>query len=90
MNNERFNEYLSLINERLDTLIPECDFGEDIVHRAMKYSLSIGGKRIRPILVLEFCRVCGGSVREALDLACALEMVHTYSLIHDDLPSWLP
>ncbi len=86
MNNERFNEYVSLINNRLDVLIPECDFGEDIVHQAMKYSLSIGGKRIRPVLVLEFCRVCGGSVEEALDLACALEMIHTYSLIHDDLP----
>ncbi len=86
MNNERLNEYISLINSRLDTLVPGCDFGEDIVHQAMKYSLSIGGKRIRPVLVLEFCRICGGSVEEAIDLACALEMVHTYSLIHDDLP----
>ncbi len=86
MNNERFNEYITLINKRLERLIPVCDFGEDIVHSAMKYSLSIGGKRIRPVLVMEFCRICGGAVEEALDLACALEMVHTYSLIHDDLP----
>lgn len=86
MNNERLNKYISLINNRLKELIPECDFGEDAVHEAMKYSLSVGGKRIRPVLVLEFCRICGGCIDSALDFACALEMVHTYSLIHDDLP----
>lgn len=53
---------------------------------AMRYSLLAGGKRIRPILVLEFCRICGGSVEKALPVACAIEMLHTYSLIHDDLP----
>ncbi len=86
MINERLNLYTDLINRRLGELIPECDFDEDIVHQAMRYSLSIGGKRIRPVLVLECCRVCGGSYDDALDFACALEMVHTYSLIHDDLP----
>ena len=86
MNNDRLNEYITLINRRLSELIPECDFDEDVVHRAMEYSLSIGGKRIRPVLVLECCRICGGKIEEALDFACALEMVHTYSLIHDDLP----
>ena len=79
-------EYAEIINAYLHKVIPVCDFGEDIVHEAMKYSLSIGGKRIRPILVLEFCRVCGGKVEDALPLAAALEMIHTYSLIHDDLP----
>lgn len=53
---------------------------------AMRYSLLAGGKRIRPILVLEFCRICGGSTEKALPVACAIEMLHTYSLIHDDLP----
>ena len=53
---------------------------------AMRYSLLAGGKRIRPMLVLEFCRVCGGDVEAALPVACAVEMLHTYSLIHDDLP----
>lgn len=53
---------------------------------AMWYSLMAGGKRIRPILTLEFCRVCGGDVNNALSAACALEMIHTFSLIHDDLP----
>lgn len=53
---------------------------------AMRYSLLAGGKRIRPVLVLEFCRLCGGTWEHALDFAAAIEMVHTYSLIHDDLP----
>ena len=52
----------------------------------MEYSLKAGGKRIRPRLVLEFCSLCGGDINDALPLACALEMIHTYSLIHDDLP----
>ena len=53
---------------------------------AMRYSLLAGGKRIRPLLVLEFCRIAGGDVEKALPVACAIEMLHTYSLIHDDLP----
>lgn len=53
---------------------------------AMWYSVSAGGKRIRPVLALEFCRVCGGNEDNALCAACALEMIHTFSLIHDDLP----
>lgn len=53
---------------------------------AMSYSLLSGGKRIRPVLVLETCRLFGGSIEAALPLACGLEMIHTYSLIHDDLP----
>ena len=51
-----------------------------------KYSLFAGGKRIRPFLTLEFCKLFGGDVRAALPFACAIEMIHTYSLIHDDLP----
>lgn len=80
------NEYAEIINAYLEKALPHCDFGEAVVHEAMNYSLSIGGKRIRPVLVLEFCRVCGGNIEDALCLAAALEMVHTYSLIHDDLP----
>ena len=53
---------------------------------AMRYSLLAGGKRIRPTLVLEFCRICGGDIEAAMPVACAVEMLHTYSLIHDDLP----
>ena len=65
-------------------------FCEDLPQKrlfdAMRYSLLAGGKRIRPVLTLEFCRICGGDWQKALSLACALEMIHTYSLIHDDLP----
>lgn len=53
---------------------------------AMRYSLLAGGKRLRPIMVLEFCQMCGGDVEKAMPLAAAIEMIHTYSLIHDDLP----
>ncbi len=86
MKSEALNKYVELVNKRLGELIPECDFGESIVHEAMNYSLGIGGKRIRPVLTLECCRICGGKIEDALDFACALEMIHTYSLIHDDLP----
>ena len=56
------------------------------IYDAMEYSLLAGGKRIRPVLTLEVCRMCGGDPALAMPFACAVEMVHTYSLIHDDLP----
>ena len=80
------SDYQRLINDNIEKYVPFCKFGVDIVSSAMRYSLSIGGKRIRPMLVLEFCRVCGGDIDKAVPLAVAVEMVHTYSLIHDDLP----
>lgn len=80
------DEYAAMINSALATTVPESNFGISVVSDAMKYSLESGGKRIRPLLTLEFCRLCGGDVEEALPFACAIEMVHTYSLIHDDLP----
>lgn len=57
------------------------------LQEAMEYSLLAGGKRIRPILTLETCRLCGGRAEDALPFACGVEMIHTYSLIHDDLPA---
>ncbi len=80
------SEYAAIINDYIKNVVPLCDFDEPVVHEAMNYSLAIGGKRIRPVLVLEFCRVCGGDIYKALPFAAALEMIHTYSLIHDDLP----
>lgn len=77
------NRYIELINNALDSYLPESD---DVVSKAMRYSVEIGGKRIRPSLLLSFCELCGGDVNKALPFACALEMIHTYSLIHDDLP----
>ncbi|MBR6102773.1 MAG: polyprenyl synthetase family protein [Ruminococcus sp.] len=59
---------------------------QGIVTEAMEYSLMAGGKRLRPILMLEFCRMCGGDFEKYYDLACTIEMIHTCSLIHDDLP----
>lgn len=83
---EKMQEYIDIVNKELITYLPSADDGQRDVVRAMKYSLSNGGKRLRPILVLEFCRVCGGNINDALPLACAIEFIHTYSLIHDDLP----
>lgn len=59
---------------------------EGLVSEAMRYSLLCGGKRVRPVLTLAFCELCGGEPLGALPFACAVEMVHTYSLIHDDMP----
>lgn len=84
--NYTFDEYLKLINNALAENLYSVSDGQDIVLDAMKYSLEGGGKRIRPVLVLEFCKVCDGNVNDALNFACAIEMIHTYSLIHDDLP----
>ena len=74
--------YRLMVDEYLASCFPEG--GE--LREAMRYSLLAGGKRIRPILTLEFCRVCGGDVQAALPVAAGVEMLHCYSLIHDDLP----
>ncbi len=88
----RFDEYVNLINEAADNYVSESAFsgrestGLSEMLEAMAYSLKNGGKRIRPMLTLEFCRICGGDYRKAIPFALAAEMIHTYSLIHDDLP----
>ena len=64
----------------------ETGEGYDRIFEAAKYSALAGGKRLRPVIVLAFCRLCGGEADKAMPFACALEMIHTYSLIHDDLP----
>ena len=83
-----FNQYLknaaSEVSARLDTLMSRR--ASSVVTEAMKYSLGGTGKRIRPFITLEFSKLCGGSREAALDFGCAVEMIHTYSLIHDDLP----
>lgn len=79
-------EYQAKINARLDILVPENGQLYDNVSKAARYGLLSGGKRIRPILLLEFYKLCGGNDDCAYNFACALEMIHTYSLIHDDLP----
>ena len=80
------NEYKSLIDVKLGEYFMPAGLPYDGLLESMRYSLTAGGKRIRPILVLEFCRISGGDIQKALPIACAVEMLHTYSLIHDDLP----
>lgn len=85
----RLKELADMTNaelERLKENAAKNGYCKKSIVEAMWYSLSAGGKRIRPVLMLEFCRVCGGDVKEVLPSACALEMIHTFSLIHDDLP----
>ncbi|MBQ3058497.1 MAG: polyprenyl synthetase family protein [Clostridia bacterium] len=86
MVNSIFDYYKPLIEDRIDYLLPETEAAYNEVVKAARYSLKLGGKRIRPIIMMEFCRLFGGESKDALDFAVALEMIHTYSLIHDDLP----
>ncbi|CCX71878.1 polyprenyl synthetase [Firmicutes bacterium CAG:555] len=79
-------EYKALIDTKLAEYFRADDIPQAGLFEAMRYSLNAGGKRIRPILVLEFCRITGGDCDKSLPVACAIEMLHTYSLIHDDLP----
>jgi len=80
-------DYKALADEALEQcFLTSEDYPVKGLAEAMRYSLLAGGKRIRPMLVMEFCRVSGGDPRDALPVACAIEMLHTYSLIHDDLP----
>ena len=84
--NERYPEYCKRIESALPQYLPETDTPQGKVSEAMAYSLLGGGKRIRGCLVLAMCELCGGDPESALPIACAVEMVHAYSLIHDDLP----
>lgn len=83
---EMLADYAEMTEEALRKYLPEVECLQKSVADAARYSLSAGGKRIRPALVMEFCRVCGGEPETALPAACAIEMMHTFSLIHDDLP----
>ena len=88
-NNQKLKEYVSFLESGLSSynMLSEADMPQKRVIDAMNYSLSAGGKRIRPVLVLEFCNICGGDYKKAASAACAVEMIHTSSLIHDDLPA---
>ncbi len=78
---KQLEEARELVEARLRTF-----FSSGGLEEAMRYSLLAGGKRIRPILTMKFCEAAGGTLEEALDFGCGVEMLHTYSLIHDDLP----
>lgn len=77
---------IAIVERRLIELLPNCLDNQDVVAEAMKYSLLNGGKRLRPVFCLEFAKMCSCDRKDALDFACAVEYIHTYSLIHDDLP----
>jgi geranylgeranyl diphosphate synthase, type II len=76
-----------LVNQALDRFLPAASAQPPTIHRAMRYSLFAGGKRLRPALCLAAAAACGGRPADALPLACAVECIHTYSLVHDDLPA---
>ena len=78
--------YCDKINEALARLTADKPVLRESICEAMEYSLLAGGKRLRPVLMLEFCRVCGGDTDSLVDVACSIECIHTFSLIHDDLP----
>ena len=75
------------VDKALDKFLPKATTKPATIHKAMRYSMFAGGKRLRPILCLAAAEACGGGIEPALPLACAVECIHTYSLIHDDLPA---
>lgn len=83
---KNLDNHRKIIEAAIENLIPSDNNGYKVLCDAMKYSLSAGGKRLRPALMMEFCRICGGNPESVLNLALALECIHTYSLVHDDLP----
>lgn len=80
-----YEGYKELVDKRLDRYFTD-DVPQKRLLEAMRYSILAGGKRVRPVLALSFCAATGGREEDAIEFACALEMLHTYSLIHDDLP----
>jgi len=84
------NEYLAkrqkMVDEALEAFLPKSSAKPKTIHKAMRYSVFAGGKRLRPILCMAAANCCGGATETAIPLACAVECIHTYSLIHDDLP----
>ena len=83
---EQLRDYAEMTERAIDSYLPETECLQKNVILAARHSLTAGGKRLRPALVMEFCRVSGGEAASALPVACAIEMMHTFSLIHDDLP----
>lgn len=74
------------VDAALNRFLPRATAKPSTIHKAMRYSIFAGGKRMRPALVLAAAEACGGKQDAAMPLACAVECIHTYSLIHDDLP----
>lgn len=86
MINSQINEYIKLIRDRLNYYVKNCGASSKKLIESVLYSLLPGGKFLRSLLTLDFCNLCNGNIDAALPFACSIEMIHTYSLIHDDLP----
>lgn len=84
---EYLQERITLTEEALERFLPGADILPSSLHEAMRYSVFAGGKRIRPVLMMAACEAAGGTPQQVLPAACAIEMIHSYSLIHDDLPA---
>ncbi len=84
--NSILNNDIAMVENAIINFLPKCEYCQDEVVEAMKYSLTNGGKRLRPVFCLEFANCLGLEKEKALPFACAVEYIHTYSLIHDDLP----
>ena len=82
-----YNEYRELVERSLSPMLESLGEIPERLLEAMRYSLQAGGKRLRPVILLAACEMAGGDTETALPFACAIEMIHTYSLIHDDLPA---
>ncbi|MSR78283.1 MAG: polyprenyl synthetase family protein [Candidatus Omnitrophica bacterium] len=82
-----FEDYLKEIEKTLETILPAETQHPVIIHQAMRYSVFPGGKRFRPVLTLASCEACGGKPEQAMIPSVSLELIHCYSLVHDDLPS---
>lgn len=87
MQNNEYLRFKGLVEEHLLYFLPEVDHKSITLYESMTYSLKAGGKMLRPVLLLAACDFCGGDEKLALPYACAIEYIHTYSLIHDDLPA---
>ncbi|MEK6677835.1 MAG: polyprenyl synthetase family protein [Nitrospirota bacterium] len=84
---EHLKEKKRLVDKFLDDYLPKADVHPKALHEAMRYSLFAGGKRVRPILCIASCEAVGGDIDTVMPVASAIELIHTYSLIHDDLPA---
>lgn len=83
---DELSERVKIVDEYMENFLPSDKYPKEIFE-AMRYSVFAGGKRLRPIMVMEACNAFGGDWKDSMSFACAIEMIHTYSLIHDDLPA---
>lgn len=84
---EELKKRAVLVEEALENLLPDINAYPPLIHQAMRYSVMGGGKRLRPVLVMAGAETVGGKAEDVLHAACAFELIHTYSLVHDDLPA---